>query len=112
MKTIVFDFDGVIHSYKSGWKGITNIPDEPNWDVINLIKELSKDYKIVIVSSRASTDEGVTAIDSWLGKYGIAEYFDDITAMKVPAIAYVDDRAVPYAEDIEDMKKELNKFLK
>ena len=28
-KTVVFDFDGVIHSYTSGWKGESVITDPP-----------------------------------------------------------------------------------
>ena len=36
-QTVVFDFDGVIHSYSSGWRGETVIPDEP----VTGIKEAS-----------------------------------------------------------------------
>lgn len=28
-KTVIFDFDGVIHSYTSGWRGENIIPDPP-----------------------------------------------------------------------------------
>ena len=39
--TIVFDFDGVIHSYTSGWKGENVIPDPP----VPGIKEVIDDLK-------------------------------------------------------------------
>ena len=42
-KIVVMDFDGVIHSYKSGWKGVTEIPDPPVEGVKEFIEELRKE---------------------------------------------------------------------
>lgn len=109
-KTIVFDFDGVIHSYSSGWKGHTIIPDPPVEGIKEIIKELRKNYKVVVVSSRCKYDGGIPAIKMYLRDNDII--VDDVTADKVPALCYVDDRAVyfdgnnPYKllEDIKNFK--------
>lgn len=64
--TIVFDFDGVIHSYSSGWKGATVIPDPPVPGIGQVMEDLlERGYEVVIVSSRSATEEGRTAIREW-----------------------------------------------
>ncbi|MDC3414536.1 hypothetical protein NC797_16665 [Aquibacillus sp. 3ASR75-11] len=40
-RTIVFDFDGVINSYRSGWKGAEVLPDPPVSSMKETIEELS-----------------------------------------------------------------------
>ena len=37
---LCLDFDGVIHSFKSGWKGATNIPDPPVEGAIDWLRSL------------------------------------------------------------------------
>ena len=39
-RTVVFDFDGVIHSYTSGWLGETTIPDPPVPGIREALKEI------------------------------------------------------------------------
>ena len=74
-QTVVFDFDGVIHSYKSGWQGITNIPDEPVEGIKEAIDQIRDNgYEIVIVSTRCSIVEGMGAVRQWLEKHNI--YYD------------------------------------
>ena len=91
-KTVVFDFDGVIHSYTSGWIGDTAIPDPPFPGIREAIVDIRKKYRVVVVSTRCASEEGKAAIKEWLAKYDIV--VDDITKEKPPAVVYIDDRAI------------------
>lgn len=91
--TVSFDFDGVIHSYRSGWKGAAVIPDPPVEGIKEVIERLISDgLCVVICSSRAESFEGQTAIAEWLKHYGFPMV--QIQARKVPSIVHVDDRAI------------------
>ena len=92
-QTVVFDFDGVIHSYTSGWKGIAVIPDPPVLGIQEAIVGIrASGYEVVVVSTRCATAEGMRAVSAWLGKHGIQ--VDRVMKEKPPAIVYIDDRAI------------------
>lgn len=91
-KTVVFDFDGVIHSYTSGWRGATEIPDPPVPGIAEAISKIREKYRVVVVSSRCSQYAGSKAVQRWLEKYGIV--VDAISSTKPPAVCYIDDRAL------------------
>lgn len=63
--TLCVDFDGVIHSYVSGWKGAAIIPDPPVPGALNWLYEASKHFTVVIYSSRSKEAEGITAMRLW-----------------------------------------------
>lgn len=92
-QTVVFDFDGVIHSYKSGWKGANIIPDSPVPGICKAIADIREaGYEVVVVSARCATLRGYGAITAWLYDNGI-----EVDAVKTeipPAVAYIDDRAI------------------
>lgn len=46
--TVSFDFDGVIHSYRSGWKGAAVIPDPPVEGIKEVIEQLISDGLCVV----------------------------------------------------------------
>lgn len=92
---IVFDFDGVIHSYKSGWKGAENIPDPVVPGIADAIRELREiGYRVVVVSTRCSTPKGMGAVRYYLKKNEII--VDDVLMEKPPALCYIDDRAIRF----------------
>lgn len=92
-QTVVFDFDGVIHSYTSGWHGPGNIPDPPVPGIREAIAEIrAAGYEVVVVSTRTATIEGFGAVRAWLMDHDIE--VDRVCAEKPPAIVYIDDRAI------------------
>lgn len=110
-KTVVFDFDGVIHSYTSGWKGETCIPDPPVHGIDWALREIKEaGYEVVIVSTRCATQAGVDAINLWLYQNGIAQYVDKVCKEKPPAIVYIDDRAVCFDGNASTLLDKISSF--
>lgn len=108
-KTVVFDFDGVIHSYTSGWKGAGIIPDPPVPGIKEAIQEIrNAGYEVVIVSTRCATEEGYGAIRAWLIDNGIE--VDAVKAEKPPAIVYVDDRAICFDGNPDGLLDKIKSF--
>lgn len=108
-QTVVFDFDGVIHSYISGWKGIDNIPDPPvsgAADGISAIRNAG--YEVAVVSTRCAEQLGIDAVKSWLDKYGIV--VDRICKEKPPAVVYVDDRAICFDGEFSSLLEKVATF--
>jgi len=88
-QTIALDFDGVIHSYKSGWIA-PDILEEPLEGSLEFFNKLLEKYKIVIFSARAKSPNGLLAIQNWLKKYNFPEV--QVTPIKPNASLYIDDR--------------------
>ena len=110
---ICVDFDGVIHSYSSGWKGVSNIPDDPvpgaiEWLESNLPTPealggcFAPPYKgpiVQIYSSRSKSWFGRRAMKKWLIKNGLHPSYINDGILKFPtkkpsAFLTIDDRAI------------------
>lgn len=67
MKPILcLDFDGVIHSYTSGWKGASAIPDPPVPGALEFILDAAEQFDVQIFSSRSHQWGGKRAMKKWL----------------------------------------------
>lgn len=103
-KTICLDFNGVLDQYQ-GWKG----PDfmyEPRPGVVDFLKSLKElGYRIVIM-----TAADCYKIQDWFIEYGLFGLIDSITNEKVPALIYVDDRAITFQGDFNQTLEQIATF--
>lgn len=109
---ICVDFDGCIHSYTSGWKGVDVIPDDPvpgaiEWlmehlpvpDAICAMAPEHKGPEVQIYSSRSKSWFGRRAMKKWLIKHGLPSCYITDGILKFPskkpaAFLTIDDRAI------------------
>ena len=102
-RRVMIDLDGTIHKYSKGYAD-GSIYDDPFKGAREVIDYLKKQgYEIVIFTTRASKQnaeemgnnnylEQIKKVEEWLQKNKI--YFDKITAEKLAADFYIDDKAI------------------
>jgi hypothetical protein len=66
---LCLDFDGVIHSYRSGWQGPTVIADPPVPGAMEFIRAATAHFTVAIFSSRSHQPGGVAAMQAWLAEW-------------------------------------------
>ena len=74
------------------------------------IARLRQLYRVVVLSSRCHTVEGRKAVANWLEKHDIV--VDEVCEHKPPAHIYVDDRAVRFKGNWDDVVAEIRQFRK
>jgi hypothetical protein len=108
VQTVAVDFDGVIHAYSRGWQDGT-IYDEPIPGAIEGIRALQGRYAVYVFTSREPV-----SVCHWLEERDIPATVDLppdnvpdfwnsqavvlVTNRKLPAVAYLDDRAVRFTD--------------
>lgn len=115
------DFDGVIHSYASGWQGETVIPDPPVKGAIKWLWEATEWFDVQVYSSRSKSADGRLAMFRFLYENARLEFgadhpmshpagksFDDYPVSfaheKPAAFLTIDDRAICFEGDWSDLE--------
>jgi hypothetical protein len=119
---LAVDFDGVLHSYGSGWLGADRIPDPPTPGAMRFLAGAVDCFDTVVVSSRLTPSEferavnypALLAMQDWLFRHLTAELGDEegravlgklrFLATRPPAHVTLDDRAITFCGTFPDPK--------
>lgn len=104
-------FDGVIHSYSSGWTG--PIPSDPPvegaLEFVNWLVDNGAEVVIITARVREHEDEAHQGIREWLKKYGFPDL--EVTNIKKSCAIYIDDRGYRFDGDFKPLYSFLEKSL-
>jgi hypothetical protein len=91
-KTVCLDFDGVLSASDGPYaRGHFGPPVPQGFKLLRGL--LDNGYQVVILTARKETD----LVTLWLSNHGFPGMV--VTNHKIPAIAYIDDRAISWADD-------------
>ncbi len=127
---LCLDFDGVLHSYSSGWKGADVIPDPPTDGMVAFLDKAVEVFDVQIFSSRTHQPGGVEAMKAFiwdaLGNHFDCSFAGDPRGLeralairdaisypteKPPAMVSIDDRALCFTGNWSDFDpKRLKEF--
>lgn len=102
---LCLDFDGVIHSYSSGWQGADVIPDPPVPGAAEFILAATRIFTVNIFSSRSNQPGGLNAMRNYIhsmlidchGQLGIDVSDALVYPLEKPAaLVTLDDRALTF----------------
>lgn len=100
------DFDGVCHSYTSGWKGAANIPDDAVPGLFEFLEQVAPHFDVQIYSSRSNQEGGIEAMMAWFidqrkkwrasGGQGVEVVSFGFPKEKPSAMIGIDDRILTF----------------
>jgi len=110
---LCLDFDGVCHSYTSGWQGADVISDPPVSGLFEFLEEAKEHFDIQVFSSRSNQAGGKEAMWKWFcahytiyifhkrpdlmnGYSGFEPSWITFPTEKPAAFLTIDDRAMPF----------------
>jgi hypothetical protein len=103
---LCLDFDGVCHSYTSGWQGADVIPDDAVPGLFEFLEKAAPWFDIQVYSSRSNQPGGIAAMQAWFdqqrrkwqatGGQGDASYSISFPTEKPSAFVTLDDRAITF----------------
>jgi|GEM_PF-1439050 predicted kinase len=108
-KILCLDFDGVIHSYTSGWKGADKIPDGPVPGAFTFIDKALEHFDVHIYSSRSGAKGGIQAMKDWFDSNNFDSQRLLFPTTKPPATIGLDDRVLNF-NGVWPSMVELKKF--
>ena len=101
--TVCIDLDGVLNEYDGNYLD-ENCPPLRS-GAREFLSEVARDHRIVILSAR-----NTHRVSKWVHDNGLDEYVADVTTTKVPAIAYIDDRAINFSGNYQRVIDDLRDF--
>ena len=102
-KIILIDLDGVLNSYNGVFD--KNFIPEPKQDVVFFLEKLSKFAELYLFTSRKKSHA-----KKWLKMNNLNKYFKGITNKKISAYLYIDDRAICFKGNYNELLNEIYNF--
>ena len=102
-KTILIDLDGVLNTYTGNFD--ENLIPPIKDGALKFIKNLSKNYKIKIFTTR-----NCLIASEWIINNGLKDFVDDVTNVKEPSFLFIDDRCITLNGNYKDLQDKINNF--